>query len=95
VSGFDFSVEEEGNLLRTKKKKMNDLDAWTINEVHKFVKEHFSEEIADKFKGRCELTCGVCKLVSNYIWVVLDFGISLLDLKLSSFLQNKTLKDRC
>lgn len=70
-------------------------DAWTINEVHKFVKEHFSEKIVDKFKGRCELTCSVCKLVSNYICVVLDFGISLLDLKLSSFLQNKTLKDRC
>lgn len=31
------------------------MDELDVDGVHTYIKEHFSEEIADKFKGRCEL----------------------------------------
>ena len=39
----------------------NSQDAWTIEEVYAFIKEHFSDETADKFKGRC------CQTLCNRI----------------------------
>ena len=35
------------------------MNEWTTEEVYTFVKEHFSEETAEKFKGRCCQTCEI------------------------------------